>query len=525
MEQPYGHDGVAAAAEGGVGGTGSMPVGHVAAAEHPIQGHAAPEGGGVTGDGIVVDNSNMYNVPGGVAAPSPPVAPHPQAHLHQHHPIAPAGLVVGGGGGSGGSGNPPGQAFAYDPTMHQQLQHHPESNGYSMPNGMPGMVSAPVPTSGAVDAMHHPVGGQAEAAGATNATGASGKKKRLCRVEGCQRVIKSQGLCQRHGASAKRCKVQGCDKQAQGTHDGMCKRHWKEINNPDSAKTKGNPPPPPEGESVYESVLPASISYRPTVITPVVKANKVQANPGNGSVAPSGDNGSRSREISVTTDALGELNAPEGINIMPLVQFLREGREKPFGWHRNQERRSRGMFPCTSLSMQLEPSERQLALVEILLLSGGTPHANFKDLAHAWGREKGFHTIITNNVCHRKGEVERKRRSDVGRVLSTSEREAFKTKMNQTKRHRREGWEPQEYHVREQPIQQQPHIMPMMQGQHHNQPPPPPPPPLQPGHQNMVQYAQQSVVDAGAAAVAAAAAAAAAGGGPLNLQEDNTAEV
>jgi hypothetical protein len=53
------------------------------------------------------------------------------------------------------------------------------------------------------------------------------KKKRLCRYPGCNKVIKSQGHCQRHGAKAKRCKVDGCDKQAQGTHEGMCKRHWK----------------------------------------------------------------------------------------------------------------------------------------------------------------------------------------------------------------------------------------------------------------------------------------------------------
>jgi TATA-binding protein-associated factor Taf7 len=39
------------------------------------------------------------------------------------------------------------------------------------------------------------------------------KKKRLCRMIGCTRVIKSQGCCQRHGAKARRCKVDGCDKQ------------------------------------------------------------------------------------------------------------------------------------------------------------------------------------------------------------------------------------------------------------------------------------------------------------------------
>ena len=46
------------------------------------------------------------------------------------------------------------------------------------------------------------------------------KKKRLCRYPGCVKVIKSQGHCQRHGAKAKRCKVEDCEKQAQGTHDG-----------------------------------------------------------------------------------------------------------------------------------------------------------------------------------------------------------------------------------------------------------------------------------------------------------------
>jgi hypothetical protein len=45
------------------------------------------------------------------------------------------------------------------------------------------------------------------------------KKRRLCRYPGCTKVIKSQGHCQRHGARAKRCKVEGCDKQAQVRFD------------------------------------------------------------------------------------------------------------------------------------------------------------------------------------------------------------------------------------------------------------------------------------------------------------------
>jgi hypothetical protein len=51
---------------------------------------------------------------------------------------------------------------------------------------------------------------------------------------------------------------------------------------------------------------------------------------------------------------------PEGTNLMPLVAFLREATNKESGWHRNAERRARGLFPVTSLSIQLEPWERQL---------------------------------------------------------------------------------------------------------------------------------------------------------------------
>jgi hypothetical protein len=62
------------------------------------------------------------------------------------------------------------------------------------------------------------------------------------------------------------------------------------------------------------------------------------------------------------------------------------------------------------------------ALVEILLLSGGTPHANSKDLAHAWGHDKGFHHTLANAICERRGAVERKRRSDAGKRLTPEER-------------------------------------------------------------------------------------------------------
>ena len=45
-------------------------------------------------------------------------------------------------------------------------------------------------------------------------------KRRFCRVEGCEKIVKSQGLCQRHGAKPRLCKVKDCTKQAQGNFDG-----------------------------------------------------------------------------------------------------------------------------------------------------------------------------------------------------------------------------------------------------------------------------------------------------------------
>lgn len=71
--------------------------------------------------------------------------------------------------------------------------------------------------------------------------------------------------------------------------------------------------------------------------------------------------------------------------------------------------------------------------MEILLLSGGTPYANFKDLAHAWGREKGFHHVVVNNVCERRGEVERKRRSDAGQPMSEEEKESFRNRLKRNR--------------------------------------------------------------------------------------------
>lgn len=63
-----------------------------------------------------------------------------------------------------------------------------------------------------------------------------------------------------------------------------------------------------------------------------------------------------------------------------------------------------------------------------MLLSGGTPYANFKDLAYAWGRERNFHLVLANTVCERRGEIQRKKRSDTGKVLSEEQKQHFRVK-------------------------------------------------------------------------------------------------
>ena len=102
---------------------------------------------------------------------------------------------------------------------------------------------------------------------------------------------------------------------------------------------KNSSPPAAEGVSVYESILPASISYRPTVITTIASPAKTDANADGGKKPAAGSSNS-------TTVYAG---------IMPLVAHLREGAmNRPVGWHRNDERLARGLWPVSSLSTQLE---------------------------------------------------------------------------------------------------------------------------------------------------------------------------
>jgi hypothetical protein len=121
-------------------------------------------------------------------------------------------------------------------------------------------------------------------------------------------------------------------------------------------------PPAPSGESVYDRIIPDSIAW-----------------------------------------------GPRGGSHMPLIAHLKNGFDtgKPPAWHRNEERLARGYWPVTSPASQLEGWERELVWTEILILTGNA-QTSFRHLARAWGRDKGFQTVLAQFICERKGDVERK---------------------------------------------------------------------------------------------------------------------
>ena len=80
----------------------------------------------------------------------------------------------------------------------------------------------------------------------------------------------------------------------------MCKRHWKQVHFPPPATKTEDQPPPPEGDSVWDTILPASISYRPTSGKAKLKFEKESVD---GDPPP----------------------PPDGVAVMPLVAHLREG--------------------------------------------------------------------------------------------------------------------------------------------------------------------------------------------------------
>lgn len=249
-------------------------------------------------------------------------------------------------------------------------------------------------------------------------------KRRYCRVEGCTKIVKSQGLCQSHGAKPRKCKVDGCQKQAQGNFDGMCKSHFKahrretapitiqpipvtyptssssSLSNSNSkSHNNGRGGGGRSNSNTVATTVPPNDSY----CYPVTQSSSSTSEPiiGGNSGPSGGCYGSPSTDANSIPfgESVYDSILPRSIAwdpstgdslTMPLIAHLKDGfdNNKPSAWHRNEERFARGLMPITNPATQLEGWERELVWMEILVLSG-VPGASFRHLARAWGRDKG----------------------------------------------------------------------------------------------------------------------------------------
>ena len=109
---------------------------------------------------------------------------------------------------------------------------------------------------------------------------------------------------------------------------------------------------------------------------------------------PSVPNGVVSVYDSVLPASIGFITTTTS-GIMPLAQHLKNGYlvGKPEGWHRSEERMARRFPPVADPSAPLEEWERELAWMEILLLSGSSDEY-FAHWAVGWGRHDGHHAIL-----------------------------------------------------------------------------------------------------------------------------------
>ena len=198
-----------------------------------------------------------------------------------------------------------------------------------------------------------------EAGAAGVATSQRKTPKRICRFPGCNKTVKSQGACIRHGAKPKGCKVKDCPKQAQGNYDGMCKKCYNAIHNPKPPPIE-EPPLEPTGQSVYDEIIPASVAWKApkNKRAPVVEQQQHMGMPDPmmmPALPPIGGGGGGGAAAMAAAAAPAETPA----DVMPLIAHLRKYAHLEAGWHRKQERAARALPPPPGTSTQFETWERQ----------------------------------------------------------------------------------------------------------------------------------------------------------------------
>lgn len=264
---------------------------------------------------------------------------------------------------------------------------------------------------------------QASTAAATTVVATSPRpptkhKRRFCRIEGCDRIVKSQGLCQRHGAKPCKCKVPGCGKQAQGNFGGMCKAHFRQggddnVQDGSPGITKGKPTFDHQGVTteagLYPVVLPqpaAAVASPPSPLSSsdatASQSHMIDKKTGNDQFHPRvlsyHPNSAYALAIPASIAWEPQTNGGSGTTVMPLLACLQKGQSgKPAGWHRVEERAARNLSASAAGDV-LEPWELELLFIEILILTG-QGRAAFTNLAHAWAQPDGFHLNIGRQVC------------------------------------------------------------------------------------------------------------------------------
>ena len=138
------------------------------------------------------------------------------------------------------------------------------------------------------------------------------------------------------------------------------------------------------------------------------------------------------------------MNVLANTELIPILQYMLDNEHLEAGWHRIAERLSRGIRPPKKVTTQLEPWEKQLAVMEMALIAGTdtkhlSAHKASKVLAHAWGREKGFQRLLFESHCARRGELDRKKRVDAGTTLSSEKKALFNTKRAVTRDKKKKG--------------------------------------------------------------------------------------
>eukprot|EP00579_Thalassiosira_antarctica_P017593 CAMPEP_0201928732 /NCGR_PEP_ID=MMETSP0903-20130614/21582_1 /ASSEMBLY_ACC=CAM_ASM_000552 /TAXON_ID=420261 /ORGANISM="Thalassiosira antarctica, Strain CCMP982" /LENGTH=434 /DNA_ID=CAMNT_0048467297 /DNA_START=27 /DNA_END=1331 /DNA_ORIENTATION=+ len=271
------------------------------------------------------------------------------------------------------------------------------------------------------------------------------KKKRVCKFPGCANTVKAQGHCQRHGAKTKRCKAPGCSSQAQGSHEGFCKRHWREFAAPEDQRISSKTPKKtaeeettciPIGSSVYDNILPASFGWKTDGNGSgggLLKSPKKEFKREGGGMAELGNMSDVKKDLLKVKE-----DDPTESELIPILQHILDNEDLEVGWHRDNERLARGIRPPKSVSTQLESWEKQLAVMEMALIAGTdtkhvSQHKVTKILAHAWGREKGFHKLMLDKHCARRGDLDRKKRVDAGVPMSMEKKAAYKVKFEASK--------------------------------------------------------------------------------------------